>query len=122
MNWFSVQANAAIIAGVVSLSITLIMVSVAIILTNRKVHHNFNLEFAAEGVAREMLMGSNLTAFLAVGQWKGPRGCNRTLADLVLSETGDFLRDRNVGLEVVFVKSNKDGHWYLGASPLRKSI
>ena len=35
------------------------------------------------------------------------------MADLVLSETGDFLRDRNVGLEVVFVKSNKDGHWYL---------
>jgi hypothetical protein len=56
MNWFSVQANAAIIAGVVSLSITLIMVSVAIILTNKKVHHNFNLEFAAEGVAREILM------------------------------------------------------------------
>ena len=56
MNWFAVQINAAIIAGVVSLSITLIMVSVAIILTNRKVHHNFNLEFAAEGVAREMLM------------------------------------------------------------------
>src|ERR1700732_553466 len=44
---------------------------------------------------------------------EGPRGCNRTLADLVLSETGDFLRDRNVGLDVVFVKSNKDGHWYL---------
>jgi len=56
MNWFSVQMNAAIIAGVVSLSITLIMVSVAIIFTDRKVHHNFNLEFAAEGVAREMLM------------------------------------------------------------------
>ena len=35
------------------------------------------------------------------------------MADLVLSETGDFLRIRNVGLEVVFVKSNKDGHWYL---------
>jgi hypothetical protein len=28
---------------------------VAIILTNKKVRHNFNLEFAAEGVAREML-------------------------------------------------------------------
>jgi hypothetical protein len=56
MNWFSVQMNAAIIAGVVSLSITLIVVLVAIILTKRKVHHNFNLEFAAEGVAREMLM------------------------------------------------------------------
>ena len=44
---------------------------------------------------------------------RAPRGCNRTLADLVLSETRDFLRDRNVSLEVVFVKSNKDGHWYL---------
>jgi hypothetical protein len=49
--------NAAIIAGVVSLSITLIMVLVAFILTNRKVHHNFKLEFPAEGGAREMLMG-----------------------------------------------------------------
>ena len=48
MNGFSVQANAAIIAGVVSLSITLIMVLVAIVLTNRKVHHNSNLEFAAK--------------------------------------------------------------------------
>jgi hypothetical protein len=38
---------------------------------------------------------------------RAPRGCNRTLADLVLSETGDFLRDRNVRLEVVLVKSNK---------------
>jgi len=56
MAWLSVQMNAAIIAGVVSLNITLIMVLGAIILTNRKVHHNFNLEFAAKGVAREMLM------------------------------------------------------------------
>jgi len=56
MNWFAVQINAAIIAGVVSLSITLIIVLVAIILTIKKVHHNFNLELAAEGVAREMLM------------------------------------------------------------------
>jgi hypothetical protein len=56
MNWFSVQMNAAIIAGVVTLSISLIMVLVAIILTNRKGRHNFKLEFAAEGVAREMLM------------------------------------------------------------------
>ena len=56
MNWFSVQMNAAIIAGVVSLSITLIIVLVAIILTIKKVHHNFNLELAAESVAREMLM------------------------------------------------------------------
>jgi hypothetical protein len=37
MTWFSVQMNAAIIAGVVSLSITLIMVLVAIVLTNRNV-------------------------------------------------------------------------------------
>jgi len=59
VNWFSVQANAAIIAGVVSLSITLIMVLVAIILTNRNVRQNFKLEFAAEGVAREMLMDRN---------------------------------------------------------------
>jgi hypothetical protein len=56
MNWFAVQINAAIIAGVVSLSITLVMVLVAIIFTNRNVHHNSNLEFAAEGVARAMLM------------------------------------------------------------------
>jgi hypothetical protein len=56
MSWFLVQMNAAIIAGVVSLSITLLMALVAIILTNKKMHHNFNLEFAAEGVARAMLM------------------------------------------------------------------
>src|ERR1700730_17043109 len=56
MNSCSVQMNAAIIAGVVTLSISLIMVLVAIILTNRKGRHNFKLEFAAEGVAREMLM------------------------------------------------------------------
>src|SRR5437660_1277441 len=56
MTWFSAQLNAAIIAGVVSLSVTLIMVLMALILINRKVHHNFNLEFAAEGVAREMLL------------------------------------------------------------------
>jgi hypothetical protein len=56
MNWFSVQANAAIIAGVMSLSITLIIVLVAIILINRNVRQNFKHEFAAEGVAREMLM------------------------------------------------------------------
>jgi hypothetical protein len=59
MNWFAVQINAAIIAGVVSLSIILIMVLVAIILTNRNVRQNFKLEFAAEGVAREMLMDRN---------------------------------------------------------------
>jgi hypothetical protein len=59
MTWFSVQMNTATIAGVVSLTITLIMVLVAIVLTNRKVHHNSNLEFAAEGVARAMLMDRN---------------------------------------------------------------
>ena len=56
MNWLSVQMNAAIIAGVVSLNISLIIALVATILTNRKVRQNFKLEFAAEGVAREMLM------------------------------------------------------------------
>ena len=56
MTWLTVQMNAAIIAGAVSLSITLVMVLVAIILINRKVHHNSNLDFAAEGVAREFLM------------------------------------------------------------------
>src|ERR1700730_4277834 len=51
-----------------------------------------------------------LTPLKASAFLRAPRGCNRTLADLVFSETGDFLRDRNVGLEVVFVKSNEDGH------------
>jgi hypothetical protein len=55
MNWFSVQVNAAIIAGAVSVNISLIIALVATILTNRKVR-NFKLEFAAEGVAREMLI------------------------------------------------------------------
>ena len=59
MTWFSVQMNAAIIAGVVSLSISLIIVLVAIILTIKKVHHNFNLELAVEGVAREILIDRN---------------------------------------------------------------
>jgi hypothetical protein len=60
MNWFSVQMNAAIIACVVSLNISLIIALVAIILTNRKGRHNFKFEFAAEGVAREMLMDHKL--------------------------------------------------------------
>ena len=55
MNWSSVQMNAAVIAGLVSLSISLIVALVAIILANRRGRHNFNLDFAAEGVAREML-------------------------------------------------------------------
>ena len=59
MNWFSVQMNAAIIAGAVSVNISLIIALVATILTNRKVR-NFKLEFAAEGVAREMLMDRKL--------------------------------------------------------------
>jgi hypothetical protein len=58
MNWFSVQMNAAIIAG--SLNISLIIALVATIITNRKVRQNFKLEFAAEGVAREMLMDRKL--------------------------------------------------------------
>ncbi len=56
MNWFSDQMNAAIIAGAVSLNISLIIALVATILTKRKVRQNFKLEFAAEGMAREMLM------------------------------------------------------------------
>ncbi len=36
MNWFSVQMNAAIIAGVLSLNIGLTIVLVATILSNRK--------------------------------------------------------------------------------------
>jgi hypothetical protein len=55
MNWFPVQMNAAIIAGAVSVNISLIIALVATILPNRKVR-NFKLEFAAEGVAREMLI------------------------------------------------------------------
>jgi hypothetical protein len=55
MNWFSVQMNAAIVAGAVSSSVSLIVALVAIILPNRRGRRNFNLEFAAEGVAREML-------------------------------------------------------------------
>lgn len=59
MNWFSVQMNAAIIAGAVSLSISLIMALAATILINRKARQSFELEFAAEGVAREMLIDRN---------------------------------------------------------------
>jgi hypothetical protein len=50
MNWFSVQMNAPIIAGVVSLNIGLTIVLVAAILSNRKMRQDFKLEFAAEGV------------------------------------------------------------------------
>ena len=56
MNWFSVQMNAAIIAGAVSLSISLIIALAATLLINRKARQSFGLEFAAEGVAREMLI------------------------------------------------------------------
>ena len=56
MNWFSAQMNAAIITGVVSLNITLTIALVATILSNRRMRQNFKLEFAAEGVAREMLI------------------------------------------------------------------
>ena len=60
MNWFSVQMNAPIIAGVVSLNIGLTIVLVAAILSNRKMRQDFKLEFAAEGVAREMLLDYKL--------------------------------------------------------------
>jgi hypothetical protein len=56
MNLNSVQMNAAMIAGVVSFNISLIIALVVVILTNKKGRNNFKLEFAAEGVAREMLM------------------------------------------------------------------
>jgi hypothetical protein len=56
MNWLSVQMDAAIIAGVVSLNISLIVVLVVIVLAHRKARHNLKLEFAAEGVACEILM------------------------------------------------------------------
>jgi hypothetical protein len=51
MNWLSVQMDAAIIAGVVSLNISLIVALVVIVLAHRKARHNLKLEFAAEGVA-----------------------------------------------------------------------
>jgi hypothetical protein len=60
MNWYSVQMNAAMIAGVVSFNISLIIALVVVILTNKKGRDNFKLEFAAEGVAREMLMDHKL--------------------------------------------------------------
>jgi hypothetical protein len=60
MNWFSVQMNAPIITGVVSLNIGLTIVLVAAILSNRKMRQDFKLEFAAEGVAREMLLDYKL--------------------------------------------------------------
>jgi len=60
MNWFSVQMNAPIIAGVVSLNIGLTIVLVAAILSNRKTRQDLKLEFAAEGVAREMLLDHKL--------------------------------------------------------------
>jgi hypothetical protein len=50
MNWFSDHT------GVVFLNISLIIALVATILSNRKMRQNFKLEFAAEGVAREMLI------------------------------------------------------------------
>ena len=51
MNWFSVPMNVAVIAAVVCLNISLIIALATIIFANRKAP----LEFAAEGVAREML-------------------------------------------------------------------
>lgn len=56
MNWFSDQVNAATIAGVVSLSTSVIITAVTIILTTRKMRADFKLQFAAEGLAKAILM------------------------------------------------------------------
>jgi hypothetical protein len=56
MNWFSVQMNAVIIAGAVSLSVVLIIALLATVLAYKKLRHNCKLGFAAEGVAHEILM------------------------------------------------------------------
>ena len=53
MNLFSIQFGEALIAGLVSLNISLIIALEAIIIANRKARHNFKFEFAAEDVARE---------------------------------------------------------------------
>ena len=55
MNWFSIQSDAALIAGLVSLNISLIIALAAIIIANRKARHNFKFEFAAEDVARDLV-------------------------------------------------------------------
>lgn len=55
MNWFSTQLGEALIAGLVSLNISLIIALAAIIIANRKARHNFKFEFAAEDVARDLL-------------------------------------------------------------------
>jgi len=54
MEWFSVQINAAMVAGVVSLNIGLTIALAAALLANRKVRHD--PDFAAEGLAREILV------------------------------------------------------------------
>jgi hypothetical protein len=56
MNWFSDQVNAATIAGVVSLSTSLIIATVTIILTTRKMRPDIKLQFAAEGLAKAILL------------------------------------------------------------------
>jgi hypothetical protein len=73
MNWFSVQMNVAIIAGVLSLNIGLTIVLVAAILSNRKIRQDFKLEFAAEGVARELLLDHNALSRISrlkVSSWR----------------------------------------------------
>ena len=60
MNWFSVQMNAPIIAGVVSLTIGLTLFWWQPSSPIENYAKNFKLEFAAEGVAREMLMDCKL--------------------------------------------------------------
>jgi hypothetical protein len=53
MTWFSVQMDAVIVAGLVAFNVSLIVALAISIFTARKGRH---LEFAAEGVARAMLM------------------------------------------------------------------
>jgi hypothetical protein len=53
MNWFSVQMDTVIVAGLVAFNVSLIVALVVSLFTARKGCH---LEFAAEGVARAMLV------------------------------------------------------------------
>ncbi|WOJ88529.1 hypothetical protein RZS28_11915 [Methylocapsa polymorpha] len=56
MNWLSVQVTTTLIAGLVSLSTSLVIALATMILTNRKMRRNLTPDFAAERVAREILM------------------------------------------------------------------
>lgn len=56
MYWLSDLANAALIAGVVALTTSVVVTN---ILTIRKARHDLNLEFGSEGVAKAILMDRN---------------------------------------------------------------